>query len=303
MKILIVLLLAVTISCNGGGGGGGGSSSAAQVSHLGLWYHCENYDGDSSPGNDSSLERVLTIGDSTMSLVRTNFDTTDCSSGHEDYNYQDGYSYHRSGNTYSIVLETEHYTPLSAADVTWDNANAWCELTNWALNVPQSILSKNCDGETSHQGDTGSFVAVRSGTSLSIGVLNYTLAGTMDVSPAGQTIPNGTYGFSDGTNLAIYITFNNGAYTAYTYDLRSHLYETETGTYTSANNVATFTITSTTPGGCSSGSLSRRFAYGSQSVSVEFTEIDEVIMAVKMGVSEINFRNGYLGGGFSAACL
>ncbi len=303
MKYYLIFFSLFLVSCNGGGGGGGSSTSEALTSHLGIWAVCDNYDANSDGTNDSSLQAILTIAADSASLMRTNFTGVNCVSGSEEYRFSNASSYTRSGNVYTTILKSETYVSLKASDVTWNNTNSWCGLTNWVLNVPQNILGRFCDGEISNSGDVDTFTLNRSGNSLTIGELTYDLAIGIDFTPAGLTLPNGSFAYSDGANIAIFGTFSSGNYSVYRYDLTSKVYNVETGTYTSSNNVVNFTVTSSNPGGCFSGSASRRFTTGSLGITMEFTESDLILFAQKVSYTESNFRSAFLGGGFSIGCF
>ena len=57
----------------------------------------------------------------------------------------DGYgSSGGSGHQFTMTIDTNTYTSLSASDVTWNNSNSWCGETDWVLNTPQSIAGKTC---------------------------------------------------------------------------------------------------------------------------------------------------------------
>lgn len=299
---LSLLMAVVFVSCKGGGGGGGGSTVTA-ASHLGVWSNCHDYDGNSDTVNDSSTLALLSIGEDSTAYQVTNYSSIGCTSGQEEYKVSSSSSYTRSGNTYSLILKEETYVSLSAGDVSWNNTNSWCGKTNWVINVPQSSLGLNCDGITSNYGDIDSATAVRSGDTLSDGDTTYQLAVGTDFTPAGQTIANGSYTFSNGVSFALFAVFNSGNYTVYRYDLENKLYNTETGTYASSNNVVDFTVTSSNPGGCNSGTSSRRFASGSLAITMEFVAEGLILIAPKVYYSEAQFRSAFLGGGFSVGCF
>ena len=303
MRAGLLLTLFLVVACNGGGGGGGNSGTTTLAPHQGIWAVCENYDGNEDGTNDSSIQSILTIAEDSSSLIRTNYTGINCVSGSEEYRYSNTASYTRSGNSYTTVLKSDTYVSLKASDVTWNNANAWCGLTNWVLNVLQNTLGRNCGGETSSYGDVQSFTVVRSGNSLTIDNLTYDLAIGTDFTPAGLTLSNGSFAYSDGVSFAAFAIFNSGSYNVYRYDLVSKAYFIETGTYTSSNNVVNFTVTSSNPSGCISGSASRRFTTGSLGVTMEFEEDNLVIFAPKVAYTESQFRTAFLGGGFSLGCF
>jgi hypothetical protein len=300
---LTTMLLISVVGCNGGGGGGGSSSTTTPVSHYGIWEHCENYDGNSDGTNDSSLKRVLTIGDDEMTLLRTNHNTTGCTQGSEGYRFVNRFSYTRSADQYSVTLMSETYVALSDADVAIDNGDSWCGITNWVKNQVRNIIGLTCGGEVANIGDTDSLSLTKSGSTLSTGVISYSLTADVDLSPAGQVFPNGNYIYSDGVNYALYATFSGGSYSLYRYDLVSLTYSRENGAYTSSNNVVTFSVSSSQPVGCYTGTFSRRFSYGSGGIVVEFTEDDFTLIAPKVNDSEALFRSSYIGGSYSLGCI
>ncbi len=301
MRLGIVLSLLLAVACNGGGGGGGESTSL--TSHQGIWAFCSDYDANSNNVDDSSILYVLTIAQDSVALTRTNYTDVNCQSGDEDYRYSNTASYTRSGNDYTTILKSDVYTALSASDVSWSNANSWCGISNWVINVPQSTLGRSCDGEIFSEGDVMTYTAVRNGNILTIGENTYELAIGTDLSPAGLTIPNGTFAYSDGVSFAALAVINSGSYSLYRYDLASKVYSVESGTYTSSNNVANFTVTGSSPSGCNSGSASRRFTTGSLGITMEFLSDDLIIFAQKTTSSESSFRTAFLGGGFSLGCF
>lgn len=301
MRLGLLLTLLLVAACNGGGGGGG--SSSAEVSHLGIWSECEDYDGNGDAVNESSILSVATISSDSASLSQTNYTDIGCQSGDEDYRYMNVASYTRKGNVYTTSLQSETYVALSTSDVSYSNTNSWCGLSNWVINVPQNILGRTCDGESSNPGDIETFTAIRNGDSLTIGEVTYVLAIGTDFTPAGLTLPNGSFAYSDGVSFAALAIVNSGSYSIYRYNLDSKTYNLETGSVTSSNNLANFTVTGSSPVGCNTGSASRRFTTGSLGLTMEFEEDDLVIFAPKVTYTESQFRTAFLGGGFSLGCF
>lgn len=304
MKLLMTFALIVLVSCKGGGGGSAGSSNSTLSSSEGIWSACENYDGDSDGTNDSSVLHRLIIGDGSFNIERTNHSAVNCIRGSEEYAFLNSGIFSRTGNSYTSVILTDIYTSLSSDDVIWNNDNSWCGISNWVINVPRDTLGLDCDGMTNYAGDVATFSASRSGSTLRVDDLNYTLNVSTDLTPRGQTLANGSFVYSDGEYIAYYGTLNNGVYTVYFYDLQGGNYYSETGTYSSQNNVANFTTISTNPGGCvTPGTRNRRFATGSLGLVLEYSEIDQVLIAPKVNYTESQFRNSWLGGGFSLRCF
>ena len=53
-----------------------------------------------------------------------------------------------TGRKFTMTVDTNTYTPLSASNVTWSNDNSFCGESDWVLNTPQSIAGKTCGGGT-----------------------------------------------------------------------------------------------------------------------------------------------------------
>jgi hypothetical protein len=304
MRLYILIFLLALASCNGGGGGGGSSSEeTSTITSYGIWESCENYDANDDSTNDSSLKRVLIIGDDNMTLLRTNHNAINCQPGTQGYRFVNTFSYTQSGSAYSTTLLSESYVPLSDADLAYDNSASWCGINNWVKNQVRDIIGLTCGGETTTAGGYEVINMNRSGNNLNVGVITYTLTADVDLSPAGQTITNGNYIYSDGFSLAIYASFSNGTYDVYRYDLQAITYSREQGTYTSSNNQVTFVATSSLPVGCYVGSATRRFAQGIGGIVMEFEAENIVLIAPKVSDSEALFRSSYLGGTFSVGCI
>jgi hypothetical protein len=316
-KFIFLFLLVSIIACNGGGGGGRGSSdgngegigeseeeeSLTNLIHFGVWTACEDIDKNEDNINDSSVLHVLAIDASALGYFRTIYSDTSCVVGNEQYKFNSISSYTRSEDTYTLFLKSETYQSLSEIDVLWNNLNSWCELTNWQLNVPQNILGKTCEGEFSEAGDVSYSFIARSEDVLMVDGLLYDIAISGDLTPRGETLQNGTYAFSDGEYTAIMGVFNNGNYTVYYYNILSREYTIESGTYSSSNNVVTFTVSSSNPVGCATGRTSRRFSNGSLALTLELAESDVILYAMKVTYTEAQFRNEFLGGGFTVGCV
>jgi len=89
------------------------------------------YHSDSSCVNDNyrsdATYSSLSIGDAIT------FDTYGSSGG--------------SGHKLTMTIDTNTYTSLSAADLTWTNNNSFCGKNDWVLNTEQSIAGKTCNGD------------------------------------------------------------------------------------------------------------------------------------------------------------
>ena len=316
--IFIALALGLLLTaCKGGGGGGGSAPNDPKIedggqiddtpstlqAHKGIWYACYDLDLDSDNVDDMSVQKLFTVGDNSLSTETTYFFVPGCSSGDEEYQITETSTYTRNENSYSLVLREKTYISLTDGDVTYNNNNSYCGLTNWAKDVPQSILGLDCGGTTSDYGDTGSLALNREDDTLTAGDDFYILAVGTDLTPNGQTIPNGSFSYSDGESVAIYAIFNNGSYSVYWYDLVSKVYNYEVGSYTSSNNVVNFTVITSTPLGCISGSKSRRFSSGAMALTMEIEESDNVIYGLKVSYTESQFRDAFLGGGFTTGCF
>lgn len=299
--MLVLVLILMFVSCKGGGGGGSSSGSGI-ISQSGIWEHCENYDSDGDSSEDSSLKRILVIGDS-VTLIRTNFNGLNCQLADAGYRFVDAFSATRSGNSYNLSLVDSTYVSLSDLDLAYDIATSWCGISNWVKNQVRNVIGLDCEGEVSNIGDTATFVATRSGESLTVDQITYTLTADADLIAAGQSLPNGNYIYSDFSSFAMYATFSNGSYSVFRYNFDTMTYSREQGIYTSSDNSVTFTVTSSLPVGCYAGAETRRFRSGSGGVVMEFAEEDLVVIAPKVSDSEALFRSSYIGGTYSVGCI
>ena len=60
----------------------------------------------------------------------------------------DGYgSSGGSGHQFTMTIDTNTYTSLSASDLTWVNDNSYCGETGWELNTAKDVAGKTCDGD------------------------------------------------------------------------------------------------------------------------------------------------------------
>ena len=86
---------------------------------------------------DSSCDNDSYSYDATFSSLSIGDEYTD-----------DGYgSSGGSGHQFTMTIDTNTYTSLSASDLTWVNDNSYCGETGWELNTAQSIAGKTCDGD------------------------------------------------------------------------------------------------------------------------------------------------------------
>ncbi len=302
----LIIFAIIFSGCNGGSGGGSSENNSSGITlenHLGIWGACIPKDFNNDNVFEASTYNTIMILDNTISEIETIYSGTGCILANQQYKYDVNYSYTRSANTYSLVLQNKVYTSLSSSDVTWNNTNNWCGWNNWVINTPKNLIGRNCGGYTDQIGDTANATISKGGSNLIVEGSNFSLLVGLDLSPQGHTIATGSYTYSDGTTYAIYATFSGSTYQVYRYDLVSKFYNIENGNYSSSNNVANFTTTTSSPVGCISGSSSRRFATGSVAITLEFQEDNATLIAISTNMSESNFRNVYLGGGFSLACF
>jgi hypothetical protein len=60
----------------------------------------------------------------------------------------DGYgSSGGSGHQFTMTIDTNTYTSLSASDLTWVNDNSYCGETGWELNTAKDVAGKTCESE------------------------------------------------------------------------------------------------------------------------------------------------------------
>ena len=73
------------------------------------------------------------------------YDTTHSSLSIGDEYTDDGYgSSGGSGHQFTMTIDTNTYTSLSASDLTWVNDNSYCGETGWELNTAKDVAGKTC---------------------------------------------------------------------------------------------------------------------------------------------------------------
>lgn len=302
MKNLGLVLLGVLLTACKGGGGGGGGSSAPDVISYGVYQICE-YDSNS----DMSSRSLIYINETLLSEVITYYNGANCQSGNEAFDERYVYSYSNTGSAYRLAVEAYTSSSLSAPDVTYNNTNSYCGFSNWVLNVPKNALGRDCLGTTINQGDYIDVTAVKTGSSLAVtsqsGTTTYALTGAWDFTNQGQTVANGNWVFYDGSQGA-YLTTNSGNYSITYYDPATLRYFTENGTYTSANNVMTSTVVSYVPDcGTDEGSTdSKSFSQTSFSLAIKDVGALDILLE-KVPYTNVQFRDSFLGAGYSAGCF
>ena len=154
LYVLVITFLSFTIySC----AKKSDSSSSSSTTELeGTWkVSCYNSSGS------EYLEKTLTISGTNVTDKWEYHSDSSCAT--DNYSWDTTYSslsigeaqtfatYGSSGGTghkFTMTVDTNTYTPLSASDVTWSNNNSWCGESDWVLNTPQSIAGKTCGGDT-----------------------------------------------------------------------------------------------------------------------------------------------------------
>ena len=83
---------------------------------------------------DSSCDNDSYSYDATFSSLSIGDEYTD-----------DGYgSSGGSGHQFTMTIDTNTYTSLSASDLTWVNDNSFCGETGWELNTAKDVAGKTC---------------------------------------------------------------------------------------------------------------------------------------------------------------
>ena len=101
-------------------------------------------------GTNVTVDRWQYHSDSSCANDEFRFDATYSSLSIGDAMTYDTYgSSGGTGHRFTITIDNNTYTSLSASDVTWNNNNSWCGETDWVLNTAQSIAGKTCGSTTS----------------------------------------------------------------------------------------------------------------------------------------------------------
>ena len=99
-------------------------------------------------GTNVTVDRWEFHSDSSCANDAYRFDTTYSSLSIGDAMTFDTYgSSGGSGHRFTMTIDNNTYTSLSASDVTWNNNNSWCGETDWVLNTAQSIAGKTCGSD------------------------------------------------------------------------------------------------------------------------------------------------------------
>lgn len=298
MKVVCCLLLVLLISCNKDEK----KPFAPLVqAELGTYEVCE------SEGSESLKTQVFFNENSILGSL-TLYRTTGCTPGDELFNERDYYSYTNSLTSYTLKLESIVLTSLDATVTSNFNSGAGiCGFTNWATTIPKQITGRNCQGTTFSVGDESSVSIYKSGTGLVMsdeGVsTTYGLVKLLDLSPAGQTVANGTYVYYDGTRGA-HLTLSSPNFQLIQYNEATRQYYTKNGTYTSANNELQLTAVTNTPD-CAAdegSAVPRMFTSSSISLGLDGLEGTDWLME-KISVNSTTFRDVFLGTGYVAQCF
>ena len=97
----------------------------------------------------SVVEKYEYHSDSSCATDNDTWETTYTSLAIGDEHTDDTYgSSGGTGHKFTMTVDTNTYTPLSASNVTWSNDNSFCGESDWVLNTPKSIAGKTCGGGT-----------------------------------------------------------------------------------------------------------------------------------------------------------
>ena len=99
-------------------------------------------------GTNVTVDRWQFHSDSSCANDEYRFDATYSSLSIGDEYTDDGYgSSGGSGHQFTMTIDTNTYTSLSASDLTWVNDNSYCGETGWELNTAKDVAGKTCDSE------------------------------------------------------------------------------------------------------------------------------------------------------------
>ena len=96
----------------------------------------------------------------------------------------DGYgSSGGSGHQFTMTIDTNTYTSLSASDLTWVNNNSFCGENDWVLNTAQSIAGKTCGSDVKWNTNITIYgVYALDGSKLSMGLSSGSYPSTVNLS-------------------------------------------------------------------------------------------------------------------------
>ena len=304
MKNLTILLLLPLImtACKGGGGGSSENSVTATNSIEGVWESCVKSNTDSM-----SEKNVYLITDKVIQHVSTSFIGQNCVPGNEEYNYRYIMSYEISGSNVDVTIESVTSTSLRSSDVTYSNTNSYCGYNDWAINVPKNVSGRDCGGSTTSIGAHVTYAFTKTSNSLDFEKgsikIHTTLSSAFDFSQRGQILSDGTYAYFDG-KTGIYMNLNAGVYSVFYFDMATLRIFGEGGTYTSANNLITFTVGEYYPTTCGTNvgeTFNIPFSKTSFSLALKYPHIS--ILGEKVTMSMNEFSSAYMGQTFTLGCF
>lgn len=294
--VAVVLSVLFLVSCNKKEGS---PINTTTPPDLGTYETCENVDG-------ISAKTKVFLNEISMAGTITFFASTDCPTGQELFSETDIYSYSRNGTSFSLTMESVSFALYNSTIVSQFNTQSFCGYSDWVINVPKRAAGRNCDGYMVSVGDQSSLSMYKSKGKLVISDAgeksSYTKVAGLEFNDVGQTAPNGSYVYYDGSR-GVHLLLSSPNFQMVIFNQANKRYYIKNGTYTSANNEIVFSTVVNTPD-CDTDEgtpVTRGFNSSSISLAMDSVETDTWLME-KINFTNNQFRDSYLQAGYTQSC-
>ena len=300
MKALLLVFLLASVACVKKEEGST-VLSAPSAADYGVYSLCENDSG-------ASMKVVMYYNQKSLNGTFTLHAGANCSPQNAIAVMKDVYSYTNVGSEFTLTVESITINPISTSAVNLFNGNTSggsnpCTDYTWVLNTPKDMFG--CAGYDVSRGDTHKINLYKDGSSLVMkesGLkTKYARLHSINYAPQSQTLANGSYTYFDGSR-AVHLTLASPNFTMKVFDETTLRYYVKSGTYTSSNNEAVFTITGTTPTSCvANGPVTYKFFQSGSNLILDGLEGTDWLME-KTTYTDSQFQAAFLSGSYSSAC-
>ena len=270
MKALLLVFLLASVACVKKEESSSVLSAPGSADY-GVYSRCDNEGG-------MSIKVVMYYNQKSLNGSFTLHSGANCLAPNALAVMKDIYSYTNVGSVFTLTVESMTMTPIDASTVNLLNGNTSggsnpCGSYNWVQNTPKDMFG--CDGYDINRGDVHTINLFKDGSSLVMkedGVkTKYARLHSINYAPQSQTLANGSYTYYDGSR-AIHLTVTSPNFTMKVFDDATSKFYVKTGSFSSANNVAAFNITNTTPSCGSNGILNYKFFQSGSNLLIDGLE-------------------------------
>ena len=298
MKLLSIAILVLLVACNKKEEKE--TLTAPSAADYGVYTRCDSEDG-------ISIKTIVSFHQASLVGSFTVYAGAKCNPGYILFNEKDIFSYTKSGTDYVLSAEAVAMTALSTAASDGFNTKHFCGYSNWFSDIPKNVLGQNCEGTTVSLGETQNVSIFKSGSSLVMKEGNqktsYSKVHTINFANRGLALTNGSYAYYDGSR-AVFLTLASPNFSMRLYDETTHRFYIKSGTYTSANNVGSFSAVSNTPTcGTDVGVIvDRKFFQSGTTLALEGLEGTDWLFE-KTTLSDTQFEDAFLTGTYVQQCF